>query len=148
MHNELIVEKSWWNRNWKWFLSTFLFLLLSGFILSSSIDGNITDIAQAYSDDLLYKKAIEKAKTNERVLEVLGEIEPIDKLAIFEGNVIYSNNNNLVALSIRIKGTKGKGKMNISAERNGTKWNYKKINIRIKETKEEIHIIKDTTEVK
>lgn len=148
MNNELITEKSWWNKNCKWFLPTVLFLLLSGFLLSSNIDGNITDIAQVYSDNSLYEKAIDKAKNNKRVMEVIGEIEPIDKLAILEGNAIYSNNNNSVTLSIRIKGDKGKGKMDISAERNGAAWNYKKINIRIKEPREEIQIIKDTIEVK
>jgi hypothetical protein len=148
MNNELITEKSWWNKNWKWFLPSLLFLLLFGFLLSSSIEGNITDIAQAYSDNSLYEKAIDKAKCNKRVLEVIGEIEPIDQLAILEGNAIYSNNNNSVTLSIRVKGNKGKGKMDISAERNGTAWNYKKINIRIKEPKEEIQIIKDTVEAK
>ncbi len=150
MDNELIVNKNWWNSNWKWFLPTslILFLLLFGFILSSSIDENITDIALAYSDNSLYEKAIEKAETNERVLKIIGKIEPIDKLAIFEGNAVYSNNNNSVALSIRIKGNKGKGKMDISAEKNGTVWEYKKINIRIKDPKEEIQILKDTIEVK
>jgi len=146
INNDFIVEKSWWNRNWKWFVPTslFLFVVLIGFILSSNIDGNLTDIAQAYSDNSLYEKTIEKAKTNKRVLEVLGEIEPIDQFAIMEGNAIYSNNNNTVELCIRVKGNKGTGKMDILAEKNGTIWNYKKINIRIKEPKEVIEIIKDT----
>ena len=47
---------------------------------------------------------------------------------------------------IRIKGNKGKGKMDISAKKNGNEWEYKKIKIRIKEPKEEIHIINDTIE--
>ena len=146
MDNELIVEKSWWKRNCKWFLPTFIliFLLLLGLIFSSSLDGNVTDIAQAYSDTSLYKKAIEKAKNNQRVIEIIGEIGPIDKLAILEGSAIYSNNNNSVEISVRVKGNKGKGKMDISAEKNGNGWNYKKINIRIKEPKEEIQILKDT----
>jgi hypothetical protein len=149
MNNELIIEKTWWNRNWKWFLPILLlFLILFSFILSSTIEGNLTDIAQAYSDNSLYEKAIEKAKGNKRVLEVIGKIEPIDQFAILEGNAIYYNNNNSVSLSIRIKGSKGKGKMDISAEKNGTAWNYKKINIRIKGSKEEIQIIKATIEVK
>ena len=150
MDNELIVEKSWWKINWKWFLPTFLliFLLLFGLILSSIIDGNVTDIAQVYSDNSLYEKAIEKAKTNKRVLEVIGQIEPIDKLAILEGNAIYSNNNNSVELSVRVKGNKGKGKMDISADKNGNEWEYKKINIRIKEPKEEIQILKYTIKKK
>ncbi|PWA04217.1 cytochrome c oxidase assembly factor Coa1 family protein [Flavobacterium psychrotolerans] len=150
MDNELIVEKSWWKRNWKWLILTLtiIFLFLFGLILSSSIDGNITDIAQAYSDTALYEKAIEKAKTNQRVLEVIGEIEPIDKLALFEGNAIYSNDNNSVELSVRIKGSKGKGKMDIIADKNGSEWGYKKINIRVKDPKEEIQILKATIEKK
>ena len=146
MDNELIIEQYWWKRNWKWFLITFIimFLLVFGLLLSSGVDGNIADIGKAYSDNSLYEKAIEKAKTNNRVLEVIGKIEPIDKLAILEGNAIYSNNNNSVELSVRIKGSKGKGKMDISADKNGTEWKYKKISIRIKEPKEEIQILKDT----
>ena len=116
--------------------------------MSANVDGNITDTAQAYTDDSLSVKAIEKANTNERVLEVLGEIEPIDKLALFEGNAVYSNNNNSVVLSIRIKGSKGKGKMDISAEKNGINWEYKTINIRIKNPKEEIQIITDSIKIK
>ena len=121
MDNKLTVKRSWWNRNWKWLLPTLLllFVLLFGFILSLSIDGNITDIAQAYSDNSLYEKAIEKAKINQRVFEVIGEIEPIDRLAIFEGNAIYSNNNNTVELFVRVKGNKGKGKMDILPEKDG-----------------------------
>jgi hypothetical protein len=114
--------------------------------LNSNIDGSLTDIAKAYSDNLLYEKAIEKANKNKRVLEVIGQIKPIDKLAILEGNANYSNNNNSIILSVRIKGSKGKGKMNISADKNGSEWVYKKINIRIKEPKEEIQIVFDSIE--
>jgi hypothetical protein len=146
MDNELIVEKSWLKKNKKWFLPTFilLFLLLIELILSSNIQGNVSDIVQAYSDNSLYEKGIEKANTNKRVTEVIGKIEPIDKLAILEGNVIYSNNNNTVELTVRLKGNKGKGKMDIIADKKEKEWIFKKINIRIKEPKEEIQIVKDT----
>ncbi len=146
MNNELIVKKNWWNRNWKWFLPTIVlvFLISFGLILTSSIEGNITDIAQAYSDNSLYENAIMKAKINKRVMEVIGEMDPIDKLAIIEGNVIYSDNNKSVILSVRVKGNKGKGKIDISANKNGTQWKYKKINIRIKNPKEEIQILEDS----
>jgi hypothetical protein len=149
MNNELLVERSWWKRNWKWFLpaSIIMLLLLFGLFLSSSLNGNVADITRAYSENALYEKAIEKAKVNEKVVELIGEIEPIDKLAILEGNVIYSNNNNSVELSIRVKGNKGKGKMDISAYKSGTEWKYKKINIRIKEPKEEIQILIDTIKI-
>nr|WP_315173385.1 cytochrome c oxidase assembly factor Coa1 family protein [uncultured Flavobacterium sp.] len=146
MDNELIVEKSWWNRNWKWSLPTFTLLILFalGILFTTTIDGNLTDIAQAYSEHSLYEKAIEKAQTNTRVLEVIGTIEPMDQLAVLEGNAIYSNHNKAVAVSVRIKGTKGKGKMDIAAVKNGKEWEYQKISIRIKDPKEEIQILKDT----
>jgi hypothetical protein len=75
-------------------------------------------------------------------MAVLGDLEPIDKLAILEGNAKYSNHNNSVELTVRVKGPKGKGKMDISADKNGTEWEYKKINIRIKQTEEVIQVLK------
>ena len=145
MDNELIVEKSWWKRNWKWFLPTFIlmFLLFLGLILNSSVNGNVTDIVQAYSDNSLIAKAVEKAKINQRVIELIGEIEPIDNLAILEGTAIYSNNNKSVQLSLRIKGNKGKGKMDILADKNGNEWEFKKINIRIRKPKTEIEVLEN-----
>lgn len=144
MNNELIENKSWLKTNWKWFIPSFIILLLLvfGLLLSSSVDGNITAIAKAYSDNSLYENAIEKAKTNKRVLEVIGAIEPIDKLAILEGNTNYSNENNVIETTVRIKGNKAKGKMDITAVKNGNEWEFKKICIRIKESKEEIDILK------
>ena len=147
MNNELIAEKSWWKRNWKWFLPTALFLMGTLLFTTLSIDENVTDIAKAYSENSLYEKAIEKSNTNERVLELLGNLEPIDKLAIIEGNAKYSSNNNSVEVTVRVKGSKGKGKMDISADKEGTEWKYKKISIRIKHPKEEIQILNNTAKL-
>ena len=144
MNNELIPDKSYWSRNRKWIVPVFLFLILSIGILSSISDGSATDLVQAYADNSLYENAIAKAKTNQRVLEVIGEIEPIDKLAILEGSAIYSNNNNSVQTSIRIKGSKSKGKLDIVADKKGQEWIYKTITIRIKNTNEVIKILKDS----
>ena len=144
MDNELIENKSFWGKNRKWVLPTsiLLFFIGIGLVIQLSVDSNVADFAQAYSDNSLYEKALEKVKLNQRVKETLGEIETIEKLAILEGNTKYSNNNTSVETTIRIKGTKGKGKMDISAQKNGTEWEYKKIIIRIKEPKEKIYILK------
>lgn len=142
MENELLLKKSWWNRNWKWFLPTTTLSILSfGLILSSSIPVNTTDIIRAYSDDSLFEAVIQKANSNQEVLHLIGKIEPIDKLAILEGNTSYSNNNNSVRSSFRISGTKAKGKLDLTANRKGTQWDYQKIVVRTKTTKEEIIIL-------
>ncbi len=140
--NELIEHKSWWSRNWKWFIPLITVLLIGMITISTSKVGeSISDITKAYADVSIYENAIEKAQQNEQVKELLGELKPIGNMAIVEGSVIYSNNNNSVDMSLRIKGSKGRGKIDISADRNESEWNYKKINIRIKEPKQTITII-------
>ena len=146
MNNELIEQKSWWKRNWKWFVSVCGILLIIISVFISSGMGRIgADLAQAYSDTELYENALDKAKSDQKVTELLGEIEPIDKLAILEGEVHYTNDNQTVNSTIRIKGEKGKARMDIIADRINNEWKYKKINVRIKsppEKKQTIEVIK------
>jgi hypothetical protein len=133
MNNELVQQKNWWKRNWKWFVPVCGVIVLSIGLFFSSGMGKITsDFAQAYADTELYENALEKVKSNQDVIELLGQIEPIDKLAILEGEVKYSNDHKTVNSSIRIIGTEGKARMDISADRVNDKWNYTKINVRIK----------------
>jgi hypothetical protein len=140
MDNEIVAEKSWWKRNWKWFVPiSGIFMICIVFV--SGIDGSLTDYAQAYTDASLCQTAIDTANKNERVIDVLGHLEPIDKLAILEGNARYSNNNHMVNLTVRVTGNKGKAKMDVAAEKHGENWTYKNIKLRIKDTGEEIPVV-------
>lgn len=133
MNNSLNTQKNWWKRNWKWLVPVSAGLLIFITIFFSSGMGSVTtDLVQAYADKALYENALEKAKRDDRVTELLGDIEPIDKLAIFEGQVKYSNNNETVHSSIRIVGAKAKGMMDISATWESGQWKYTQIHIRIK----------------
>ncbi len=146
MNNELIEQKSWWKRNWKWFLPiSGLIVIFIAIFFSSGMSGAVTNLAQAYADAELYENALEKVKTDQRATELLGEIEPIDKLAILEGSVGYSDDNKTVNSSIRLTGKKLVARMDITATQINNKWNHKKINIRIKnppEKRQTIEIVK------
>lgn len=137
--NELIREKNWGRRNWKWLVPITAFLIVAIALLS--LTSGLTNFAQAYAEPALYENALEKARENERVNEVLGNLQPIDKLTLLEGNVVYSEDNSSVDLTFRITGSKGKGKMDISALRNNGIWEYELIKIRIKDPKEEIIVV-------
>jgi len=145
MNNELIEQKSWWNQNWKWLIPVSGIILISFTIFfSSGMDRISTELVLAYTDNELYENALEKIKADKRVVELLGEIEPIDNLAILEGSVKYSDNNKIVNSSIRVIGKKLTAKMDITAEKINNKWIYKKLNVRIKkpiEKKQTIEII-------
>lgn len=145
MDNELIEHKSWWKQNRKWFVPVCgMFLIAVYIFFSSGTSGITTDIVQAYNDTDLYENALKKAASDPRVKDMLGEIAPIDKMAIIEGQVQYSNNNKTVNSTIRINGSKGKARMDISANKVKNKWSYSKINIRIKNPPEK----RQTIEIK
>jgi len=142
--NDLIVKENWIKKNWKWFLAlTIVFLLLLAVILASTSQKGISDLASAYKDHSLHEKAISQANTNKQVQEIIGKINPIDKLAILEGNAIYSNNNNTVSLSIRITGSKKSGKLDIDAIKKGSEWYYTQIIVRTKKPKQEIIVVSE-----
>lgn len=128
----------------KWIWIGILILVIGGSIYlfsSSAISGHTVDFAQAYIDKPLYENAIKKARNEEKVKEIFGKLEPIDKLAILEGDVGYSNDNKTVKMSVRISGSKEKGTMYILANRENENWNYEKIEIISKKQKKKINII-------
>lgn len=139
--DELIKEKHWGRRNWKWLVP--ITALLIGIITLLSLTSGLTSFAQAYTEPALYENALEKARQNEKVIEVLGLLQPVDKLTILEGNVVYTNDNKAVDLTFRITGSKGKGKMDISAVRKNNNWEYQLIKIRTKTPEDEIIILKN-----
>lgn len=90
----------------------------------------------------LTNNALEIVKKNNHVVEKLGELSPVDFFLLLEGEVTYSNHNRIVAISVGIRGTKGKAKMDILAHKNGLHWDYQKITVRIKKpTKETIIVL-------
>ncbi|MFT5216988.1 MAG: hypothetical protein ACI83H_002121 [Glaciecola sp.] len=145
MNNELIKPKSWRKRNWKWLLPiSVLTVIFTILFFSTGMNVVATHIAKAYADTDLYENALEKVKSDQRANELLGKIEHIDKLAILEGSVVYSDDNKTVNSSIRVKGEKLNAMMDITAILINNKWNYEKINIRVKnppEKKQTIEII-------
>ncbi len=137
--NELIKHKSWWQRNWKWLVPLTVLIAAIVVALSSSRIGEDTaQIAKAYTDVLLYENAFKLAKENEEVKELLGELKPMDKMTILEGSVKYSNEGNSVVTKVRVKGSEGKGMLDIFANKKGSDWKYEKISIRAREPKQTI----------
>ena len=140
--NEVVEHKSWWKRNWKWLTPILgLFFIVIGLISTSEIGANVSDIVKAYADPDLIDRALLKAQENVEVKQLLGTLNPIDKMAIFEGTTKYSNNDTSIDISVRVKGSKGRGRMRIFADRNVDKWEYKEIVIGIKKLKKTITII-------
>lgn len=134
MNNEILPHKNWAQRNWRWALLFIVVLVLAISLLFSLTGDHLGDFGQAYADPQLFQGAVDKSQENKEVIYLLGNLKPIDKLAILEGDVEYSNQNKNVSFSVRVKGTKGKAQMSAKAIRNRDAWEYTKITIRVKDS--------------
>jgi len=137
------MHKNWLNRNYKWSVPFVTLTIIIIYLLTSSGLGKIsTDLAQAYADKELFENAIEKANTNKQVLKIIGEIQPIDKMTILNGETRYSENNERVISTIKVQGDQGQAKLDLTAHRIKEKWKYEEINIRITHPSENAQTIK------
>lgn len=142
MNNEVSEEKNWMRRNWKWFVpsSVIVVILAMVFVATGSV-GGASDLAAAYKDEALYENAVKQSNENNKVVEILGTLEPVDNMAILEGTVKYSDDKQSVKLTVRVKGDKGKAKMDVVATKKGNVWQYSLIKIRIKAPEQEIIVL-------
>lgn len=142
MDNEIQKRKSWIGRNWKWLTPVGVIGVLGLMLLFSAISqGNPGDFALALKDNQLYQGAVDKANQNEDVKNAIGTLDPVDKMAILESTVEYSDNKQSVNLTVRVSGSKGKAKMDVQAVKSETAWHYKFIKMRIKNPKQEIIVL-------
>lgn len=132
----MIQQRNWFQQHWKWLVPTVFAVLMLFVFFSSGMNKVTSDLTLAYSDTELFNNALEKVKTNEAAVSIIGELEPIDKLAVLEGQVNYSENNTVVKSSIRIAGSKGKARLDILANKVNMEWVYKSIVVRIKQSKQ------------
>ncbi|MFG4001684.1 cytochrome c oxidase assembly factor Coa1 family protein [Flavobacterium aquidurense] len=132
------VRKSWWERNWKWFVPTGCVSLLLIFVLFiASIFFGVT--AMMTNSDV-YKEAMIKANLNKVVTEKLGS--PIEDDGMTSGSINTTNGDRgSCNLQIPIKGPKGQATLFVVAEKKGT-WQYSEMTVVIKTTKEEIDLLK------
>jgi hypothetical protein len=112
---------------------------------STGMNHIASNLVKAYSETTLYENAIKIVNENEQVIELLGAIAPLESSAIFEGEVKYTHQYKSLQTTVRIKGAKGKARMDITANIENNQWVYTILTVRIKkptELKQSIEIIK------
>lgn len=131
------VRKSWWERNWKWFVPTGCVSILLIFVLF--IAGLFFGVTSMLTNSDAYKGAMNKVQENQLVIEKLGS--PIEDDGMTSGSINTTNDTGNCNLQIPIKGPKGKGTLFVVAEKKGV-WKYSEITVFVKNTKEEIDLLK------
>jgi hypothetical protein len=130
--------RSWWARNWKWFVPlgclsvALLFVLFVGSIMVIVFSGmKSTDV---------YKGALARAKADPAVIEALGT--PIKTGFLVSGNTNVNGASGESNLAIPISGPKGKGTIYVSAIKSLGQWNYSGLVVEIGQTRQRIDLLK------
>jgi len=85
-----------------------------------------------------YRSGLERAQTNERVKEVLGE--PIDANFIVQGNVSLNNNDGEADITFPVSGPKGAGQVHVQGTKTNGVWSYEEISITLEQGSEVIDL--------
>ena len=140
---EEVKQKSWFGRNWLWVLPvggclTVIVLFVLGF------GALFFGVSKMFTKSAPYEYAVELAKTNPDVIAILGE--PIETDGIINGNISLKNDGGEADFRIPLKGTNGKASIVVVGEKTDGVWDYEKLFVLIKETKEEINLIDKSLE--
>ncbi|MNQ67055.1 Cytochrome oxidase complex assembly protein 1 [compost metagenome] len=130
------IKKSWWDRNWKWFVPTGCLSLLVLFGLF--IAGIFFGVTSMMKDSDAYKGAMTIVQHDKLVNDRLGN--HIESDGMVSGNININNDKGNCDLQIPIKGSKGKGTLFVVAEKKG-KWKYSEMSVYVEATDEEIDLL-------
>jgi dipeptidase len=130
-------KKSWWDKNWKWFVPTGCLSIIAIIVLFVSVI--ILGVSSMMKNSDAYKEAMNAAQHNKQVTEKLGAL--LEKDGMISGNINVSDNTGNCNLEIPIKGSKGTGVLFVVAHKK-VKWKFDELSVYINATDEEIDLLK------
>ena len=137
---EVVQQKSWFRRNWLWFVPSMGCLTLI-ILLAIGVFG----IFSMINDSEPTQYGIQKASEHPKVIELLGE--PIEKNGLPSGEMSYSTDTgSTVDFIIPIKGPKNKASLIVKGYKEDGKWIYEKLHVLIGENREKINLLEKVLE--
>lgn len=133
-------SRSWWQRNWKWFvpvscLGALVLLAVFAMLIVTLVFGIIKSSG-------VYKDALAMAQTHPSVMEALGT--PIEEGFFVMGSINVSGSSGHADMTIPISGPKGKGTIYAVASKHAGQWTFSKLVVEIKATNEWIDLIEQS----
>lgn len=123
MDNTTLQHETWWNRNWKWFVPTgcLTIIIIAGLVIGGIVYG----VTSMMTNSDVYQHSIDAAQKNSDVAAVIGGSIEADGMT--SGNINVTDNSGQANLNIPIKGTKGKGTIQVIASKNNSDWDYQQM---------------------
>lgn len=131
-----LPRRSWWSRNWKWFVPTGCLSLFVLFLAFIAVLVFVVFAAMKSSD--VYKTAVARAKASPAVTQALGS--PLKEGMLVSGSTNTSGGSGSADLSIPVSGPKGQGTIYVTATKSGGEWIYSKLFVEVAQTKAKIDL--------
>ena len=113
-------QRSWFKRNWKWFVP--LVIVLPIIVCCGGITAIVGGVFGMIKSSEPYKHALATAQSNPQVIAALGT--PVEAGFMAGGTLNVNNNNGNAELVIPVKGPKGSGVISVSATKTNGVWSY------------------------
>jgi hypothetical protein len=120
-------RRSWFERNWKWFVPV---MLVSAVLLFGLFFGALFELlTSVMRSSVAYQTAVQRAEESPEVADKIGH--PIKVGWIVSGNINVSSNSGNADLSIPISGPRGKGRILVSAKKQFGKWTFQTLEVQV-----------------
>ncbi|HTV57509.1 MAG TPA: cytochrome c oxidase assembly factor Coa1 family protein [Verrucomicrobiae bacterium] len=130
-------RKDWFNRNWKWFVPLLVACALAmvvGFI-AVIVSFALTMVKQSYP----YQYAIRSAEQSPEVSQRLGE--PLKLGWFVSGQINYSDQNGDAVFEIPVSGPKGRGTIDVQAEKRNGQWQFQTLELDIDGSSSPVYLL-------
>ena len=134
------LRRSWWSRNWMWFVPTGCLAMLVLFAVF--IGGIVMVVFGAMKSSDAYKTAVARARANPEVVAALGT--PIEEGLFVSGKTNVEGSSGEADLTISISGPKGKAKLYAIATKSAGRWTYSTLEVAIDGRDDRINLLAQT----
>lgn len=133
-------ERTWWDRNWKWFLPLGC---LSGLTLVIGfLAAVLVFVFGLMKSSDAYKLAFAKAQQSPVAMATLGE--PLKSGLFVSGNVHVNGSSGAADLAIPVSGPKGSGTLHLQATKSAGRWTFQQLFLDVTATGQRIDLLEET----
>lgn len=133
---EPTAKRSWWQRNWKWFVPVgCLGLVLCGVALVAAI---VSIAMGAVRSSEPFQAAVARAKADPAAVEALGE--PVSVGWLVTGSINVSGPSGSADFAIPLRGPRGKGTLYVVAGKEAGRWEYRVLELEVEGRTERIQL--------
>lgn len=133
----MALPKSWFSRNWKWFVPTLVLGLV--LLLALFVGGLLTFVFGLLKSSEPYQHAVAVASSNPAVVRELGA--PVSPGWYVSGNINFSGTSGDANLAIPLKGSLHRGTVYVVAKKTDGVWSYDKLRMLVEGQESPIELL-------